>query len=101
MPHYPYCGLTMDEIHCTQLSDDRNAAIKFGSNHVIRESYVEKAKLLHPDNFQWDYEVCGDADGVITMGTNGRVDRLIHATPPLDEVFEFATIQDVSCLEEV
>ena len=101
MPHYSCCGLTMDGIHSAKLSDDMKAAIKFGSKHLIGEGYVEKVKLLHPDNFQWDGEVCGDADGVITTGIKGRIDWPVHAKSPLDEEFEFSIIRDISCLEEV
>ena len=75
----------MDGIHSAKLSDDRKATIKFGFKHLIREGYVEKAKFLHPGNFQWDNEVCGDADGIIMTGIEGRIDRLVHAKPPLDK----------------
>ena len=34
-------------------------------------------------------------------GIEGRNDWLVHAKPPLNKEFEFATIRDVSCLEEV
>ena len=69
----------MDGIHSAKLSDDRKAAIKFCFKHLIQEGYVEKSKLIHPDNFQWDDEVCGDADGFITTGIKGRIVWLVYA----------------------
>ena len=97
---FPCCGVTMETISQSRLSDERMADVKFGFKHTIREALVGKANLMRPDNFKWDDEAYGDADGVLTTGVDARVDWLVELKRPVDVEFECATIRDIQCLEQ-
>ena len=77
---FPCSGVNLASIERSYLlSSERKETLMFGFKQVVREGLHNKYRLLSPDQFDWDNERFGNAEGVISsgVGTSTRTDWLV------------------------